>query len=121
MFNSGNDIIIDVARKDLVMETVKPLGADEYRCGGSTPLYDGIGRGIQFLGANLDVARQGLQLGAKDAHVAAYVGGAALRRAGGVLAATSARYVLADASSAAFTPEEREALSGGKKQEKDLQ
>lgn len=31
------------------MKTVKPVGAEEYRCGGWTPLYDAIGRAIGIL------------------------------------------------------------------------
>jgi uncharacterized protein YegL len=37
---------VDAIRKNEIMETVKPIGSEEYRCSGWTPLYDAIGRGI---------------------------------------------------------------------------
>jgi hypothetical protein len=40
---------VDTIRKNEIMETVKPIGAEEYRCSGWTPLYDAIGRGIGIL------------------------------------------------------------------------
>jgi Mg-chelatase subunit ChlD len=45
-FNSRG---VDEVRKDQLMKTVRPLGSNEYLCGGSTPLYDAIGRGIGIL------------------------------------------------------------------------
>jgi hypothetical protein len=163
IFNSES---VDTIRKNEVMETVKPIGGDEYRCGGWTPLYDAIGRGIgildeatagkdgakailvvmtdgqenaskefshrritnlikakqevgwlvTFLGEGLDVARQGIQMGAMDADVASYAGGKGLRAAGQVMLAKSARYARGTGRQAqldaAFTPEERDALAG---------
>ena len=158
---------VDTIRKDAIMETVKPIGAEEYRCAGWTPLYDAIGRGIgildeategkadvkailvimtdgqenascefshekisalikarqergwlvTFLGEGLDVAKQGTSLGTYAGSVAAYAGGAGLREAGKVLAASSVRYAKAAGSirraqaNAALTPEERDALA----------
>jgi len=40
---------VDTIRKNEIMETVKPIGLEEYRCVGWTPLYDAIGRGIGIL------------------------------------------------------------------------
>jgi Mg-chelatase subunit ChlD len=40
---------VDTIRKNEIMEEVKPLASDEYRCAGWTPLYDAIGRGIGIL------------------------------------------------------------------------
>ena len=40
---------VDTIRKNEIMEEVKPIASDEYRCGGWTPLYDAIGRGIGIL------------------------------------------------------------------------
>ena len=45
-FNSES---VETIRKDEIMETVKPIGTEEYRCAGWTPLYDAIGRGIGIL------------------------------------------------------------------------
>jgi Mg-chelatase subunit ChlD len=45
-FNSES---VDTIRKNEIMEQVKPIGGDEYRCAGWTPLYDAIGRGIGIL------------------------------------------------------------------------
>jgi len=45
-FNSES---VDAIRKNEIMEEVKPIGSDEYRCAGWTPLYDAIGRGIGIL------------------------------------------------------------------------
>lgn len=45
-FNSES---VDTIRKNEIMETVKPVGTEEYRCGGWTPLYDAIGRAIGIL------------------------------------------------------------------------
>jgi Mg-chelatase subunit ChlD len=156
---------MDMIRKDLVMKTVKPLSADEYRCGGNTPLFDAVGRGIgvlnealggksgrailvimtdgqendsvefnhesitslikarqeagwliMFLGEGLDVAKQGMAMGAPPSTVAAYAGGEGLRAAGRVVAMSTARYAgsagdVWDAlEKAAFTPQERDAL-----------
>jgi hypothetical protein len=157
-------------RKNEIMETVKPIASEEYRCGGWTPLYDAIGRGIgildeamegkvgakailvimtdgqenasrefshekisgllkarqeqgwlvTFLGEGLEVSRQGTNLGTHPGSVAAYAGGAGLRAAGRVLAASSLRYAKAEGdmrgaqAKAALTPEERDALAGKK-------
>jgi Mg-chelatase subunit ChlD len=46
MFSSES---VDTIRKDEIMETVKPIGSEEYQCVGWTPLYDAIGRGIGIL------------------------------------------------------------------------
>jgi len=161
---------LDTIRKNEVMETVKPISSEEYRCGGWTPLYDAIGRGIgvldeamqgkvgakailvvmtdgqenasrefshekisallkarqeqgwlvTFLGEGLEVSRQGTNLGTYAGSVAAYAGGAGLRAAGRVLAASSLRYATAAGdirraqAKAALTPEERDALAGKK-------
>jgi Mg-chelatase subunit ChlD len=166
-FNSES---VDTIRKEEIMETVKPIGSEEYRCAGWTPLYDAIGRGIgildeategktgvravlvimtdgqenasrefshekistlikarqeqgwlvTFLGEGLDVAKQGTSLGAYTSSVADYAGGAGLRAAGKVLAASSVRYATAAGNirraqaKAALTPEERDALKGKK-------
>jgi Mg-chelatase subunit ChlD len=40
---------VETIRKNEIMETVKPIGAEEYRCAGWTPLYDAIGCGIGIL------------------------------------------------------------------------
>jgi uncharacterized protein YegL len=40
---------VETIRKNEIMETVKPIGSEEYRCAGWTPLYDAIGRGIGIL------------------------------------------------------------------------
>jgi hypothetical protein len=40
---------VDTIRKNEIMEQVKPIAGDEYRCAGWTPLYDAIGRGIGIL------------------------------------------------------------------------
>jgi Mg-chelatase subunit ChlD len=40
---------VDTIRRNEIMEEVKPIGSDEYRCAGWTPLYDAIGRGIGIL------------------------------------------------------------------------
>jgi Mg-chelatase subunit ChlD len=40
---------VDIIRNSEIMEQVKPIGSDEYRCAGWTPLYDAIGRGIGIL------------------------------------------------------------------------
>jgi hypothetical protein len=45
---------VDTIRQGQIMETVKPIGSEEYRCGGWTPLYDAIGRGIGVLDEALD-------------------------------------------------------------------
>jgi hypothetical protein len=45
---------VDTIRKNEIMETVKPIGSDEYRCSGWTPLYDAIGRGIGILDEALE-------------------------------------------------------------------
>jgi len=161
---------VDTIRKNEVMETVKPIASEEYRCGGWTPLYDAIGRGIglldeamedkvggkailvimtdgqenasrefshekisgllkarqeqgwlvTFLGEGLEVSRQGTNLGTYAGSVAAYAGGAGLRAAGRVLAASSLRYAKAMGdirgaqAKAALTSEERDALAGKK-------
>ena len=161
---------VDTIRKNDIMETVKPISSEEYRCGGWTPLYDAIGRGIgvldeamkdkvggkailvimtdgqenasrefghekisallkarqeqgwlvTFLGEGLEVSRQGTNLGTYAGSVAAYAGGAGLRAAGRVLAASSLRYAKAEGdvrkaqTKAALTPEERDALAGKK-------
>jgi Mg-chelatase subunit ChlD len=160
---------VDTIRKNEIMETVKPIGPEECRCAGWTPLYDAIGRGIGildealegksgkailavmtdgqenasrefshakitelikarqdkgwlvvFLGEGLDVAKQGVAIGAHAASTASFVGGAGLRAAGQVLAASSFRYASAKGDiihaqqEAALTPEERDALAGKK-------
>jgi hypothetical protein len=160
---------VDTIRKNAIMETVKPVGAHEYRCAGWTPLYDAIGRGIgildealegmagkailvvmtdglenasrefthekiaelirtrqergwliTFLGQGLDVARQGVAMGAMPANVAAYAGGQGLRSAGRVMVSQSFRYaaergdIKRAQAKAALTPEERDALAGKK-------
>jgi Mg-chelatase subunit ChlD len=161
---------VETIRENEIMETIKPIASEEYRCGGWTPLYDAIGRGIgildeamegkvgakailvimtdgqenasrefshgkisallkarqeqgwliTFLGEGLDVSRQGTNLGTYAGSVAAYAGGAGLRAAGRVLAASSLRYVKAEGdirgaqAKAALTPEERDALAGKK-------
>jgi Mg-chelatase subunit ChlD len=161
---------VETIRKNEIMETVKPIPSEEYRCGGWTPLYDAIGRGIgildeamegkvgakailvimtdgqenasrefshekisallkarqeqgwlvTFLGDGLEVSRQGTNLGTYAGSVAAYAGGAGLRAAGRVLAASSLRYAKAEGdirgaqAKAALTPEERDALAGKK-------
>jgi len=46
VFNSEG---VETIRKDEIMEMVKPIGPEEYRCAGWTPLYDAIGRGIGVL------------------------------------------------------------------------
>jgi Mg-chelatase subunit ChlD len=161
---------IDTIRKSEIMETVKPVGGDEYHCAGWTPLFDAVGRGIgildealeskpgkailvvmtdgmenasrefshekitelikarqergwlvTFLGEGLDVAKQGMAMGAMAANVAAYAGAQGLRSSGSVMASVSARYVATKSSlrraqaSAALTPEERDELAGKKK------
>ena len=45
---------VDTVRKNEVMETVKPIDSEEYRCAGWTPLYDAIGRGIGILDEALE-------------------------------------------------------------------
>ena len=40
---------VDTIRRNEIMETVKLIGPEEYRCAGWTPLYDAIGRGIGVL------------------------------------------------------------------------
>ena len=40
---------VDTIRNSEIMEQVKPIGSDEYRCAGWTPLYDAIGRGVGIL------------------------------------------------------------------------
>jgi Mg-chelatase subunit ChlD len=40
---------VETVRKDQILETVKPLAHEEYRCAGGTPLYDAIGRGVGIL------------------------------------------------------------------------
>jgi hypothetical protein len=72
------------------------------------------------LGEGLEVSRQGTNLGTYAGSVAAYAGGAGLRAAGRVLAASSLRYAKAEGdirgaqAKAALTPEERDALAGKK-------
>jgi Mg-chelatase subunit ChlD len=160
---------VDTIRTNEIMETVKRVGTDEYRCSGWTPLYDAIGRGIgildaalegkpgkailvvmtdgmenasrefshekitelikmrqergwliTFLGEGLDVAKQGMAMGAMSANVAAYAGGQGLRSAGRVMVSQSLRYaaergdIKRAQAKAALTPEERDALAGKK-------
>jgi uncharacterized protein YegL len=75
---------------------------------------------VTFLGEGLEVAKHGTYLGTHAGSVAAYAGGAGLRAAGEVLAASSLRYAKAAGdirgaqAQAALTPEEREALAGKK-------
>src|SRR5262245_10163249 len=40
---------VDTIRENEIMEQVKPISGDEFRCAGWTPLYDAIGRGIGIL------------------------------------------------------------------------
>jgi Mg-chelatase subunit ChlD len=40
---------VSTIRKHEIMEMVMPIGSEEYRCSGWTPLYDAIGRGIGIL------------------------------------------------------------------------
>jgi Mg-chelatase subunit ChlD len=40
---------LETIRMNEIMETVRPIASDEYRCSGWTPLYDAIGRGIGVL------------------------------------------------------------------------
>jgi Mg-chelatase subunit ChlD len=162
-----NTHAVEIVRKDQVLETVKPLAHEEYRCAGGTPLYDAIGRGVGildealggkpgkavlvimtdglenssrefdhakitdllkrrqeagwlvvFLGEGLDVAKQGMTMGAMAAYVGAYSGGEGLRAAGHVAARSTIAYAkstgdfLKACQEAAFTPEEREELAG---------
>jgi len=51
-FNSES---VDTIRKNLIMQEVKPIGSEEYRCAEWTPLYDAIGRGVGIL----DEAQEG--------------------------------------------------------------
>jgi hypothetical protein len=74
---------------------------------------------VTFLGEGLDVARQGMRMGTRSASTASYTGGAGLRAAGEVLAASSVRYCMVDdfmdaQAAAALTPDERDALAGKK-------
>jgi Mg-chelatase subunit ChlD len=169
MITFSSESVATIRESD-IMETVRPIGSEEYRCSGWTPLYDAIGRGIgildeamkgktdakailvimtdgqenasrefthekistllktrqeqgwlvTFLGEGLEVAKQGTNLGTYAGNVAAYSGGAGLRSAGRVLAASSLRYAKAVGdirgaqAKAALTPEEREELAGKK-------
>jgi Mg-chelatase subunit ChlD len=54
-FNSES---VDTIRQNEIMEQVKPIAGDEYRCGGWTPLYDAIGRGIGILDETSGTAPQ---------------------------------------------------------------
>jgi hypothetical protein len=72
---------------------------------------------VTFLGEGLDVARQGMAIGAMAAHTAHFAGSRGLRASGQVVARSVARYAAAlhvsDAvARAAFTPEERKQLAG---------
>ena len=157
-FNSEG---IHTIRQNEMMETVRPMNSEEYRCSGLTPLYDAIGRGIgtldevlagktgdkailvvmtdghenasnefshatisklikarqeqgwliTFLGADLSVAEQGIQLGAHGHYVARFSGSKGLRAAGRVLASSSARFV--QSADAGFTRRERAILREG--------
>jgi hypothetical protein len=44
---------VETIRKNEIMETVKPIASEEYRCRGWTPLYDAIGfpQGVSRYGA----------------------------------------------------------------------
>ena len=72
------------------------------------------------LGRRLGSIKTGTNLGTYAGSVAAYAGGAGLRAAGRVLAASSLRYAKAEGdmrgaqAKAALTPEERDALAGKK-------
>jgi Mg-chelatase subunit ChlD len=44
-----NSHAVETLRKDQVLETVKPLAHEEYRCDGMTPLFDAVGRGVGIL------------------------------------------------------------------------
>jgi Mg-chelatase subunit ChlD len=46
VFNSHG---VETVRNGQILETVKPLAHEEYRCGGMTPLYDAVGRGVGIL------------------------------------------------------------------------
>lgn len=160
---------VDTIRKGEIMDAVKPVGSEEYRCGGWTPLYDAVGRGIgvldealdgkqgkavlvimtdgkenasrefshakiteliksrqergwlvTFLGEGLDVANQGVAMGAMATSVAAYAGAKGLRAAGSVVAKSSARYAAMSGDireardMGALTPDERRELAGKK-------
>jgi uncharacterized protein YegL len=75
---------------------------------------------VTFLGEGLDVAKQGVALGAMASSVAAFAGGKGLRAAGHVIAASSARYAAAMGDvrraqdDAALTPDERNTPAGKK-------
>jgi hypothetical protein len=75
---------------------------------------------ITFSGEGLDVAKQGLVMGAMAANVAAFAGGQGLRSAGQVMVSQSARYTAAKAdirqaqACAALSREEHDALAGKK-------
>jgi Mg-chelatase subunit ChlD len=162
-----NSHAVETLRRDEIMETVKPLEREEYRCAGMTPLYDAVGRGVGildealggkpgkatlvvmtdglenasrefnhgkitdllrkrqgagwlvvFLGEGLDVAKQGMAMGAETRHVARYLGGAGLRAAGRVAARSTASFAKSTGDvwkaldEAAFTAEERDELAG---------
>jgi uncharacterized protein YegL len=155
-----NSEAVNAIRKAEVMEPVKLVTADEYRCAHLTPLFDAIGLGVGlldeaeklspnpsktilaivtdgmenasqefnyerinrliedrqklgrlviFLGAGLEVAQQGVQMGATNDNVVQYVGDG-LRNAGRVLLAATCRFVRSE--DAAFTAEERLSLLG---------
>jgi Mg-chelatase subunit ChlD len=74
---------------------------------------------VTFLGEGLDVVQHGEAMGMKASTVALYLGAPGLRRAGKVMAASSARYAKARhlkeaLDEAAFTSQERNDLIGKK-------
>jgi len=79
---------------------------------------------VTFLGEGLDVARQGMAMGAMYNKVAHYAPGEGLRSAGRVMASLSKRYVgtrgdiRRAALKAALLPAERDALAGKKTKKK---
>ena len=46
VFNSHG---VETVRNGQILETVKPLAHEEYRCNGMAPLYDAVGRGVGIL------------------------------------------------------------------------
>jgi Mg-chelatase subunit ChlD len=79
---------------------------------------------VVFLGEGLDVAKQGVAMGAMAANVAAYSGGEGLRAAGRVAARSTISYAISAGDlwkardEAAFTAEERDELAGKKNKNK---
>jgi hypothetical protein len=75
---------------------------------------------VVFLGEGLDVAKQGVAMGAMAAHVAAYSGREGLHAAGRIAARSTISYAISAGDvwealdEAAFTAEERDELAGKK-------